>query len=80
MIHFRHACPDLIQVDVGHGGEDRAVVAQRLALVTSFPESSLAAVFAIRPSCDRFGEAAHEPAKAAQTLAQDDLPPLNRTS
>lgn len=67
---IRHACPDRVQVDVGHGGEDRAVVAQGLALVASFPESSLAAVFAIGPARDRFDEAAHEPGKAAQALAQ----------
>lgn len=68
---IRHACPDRIQVDVGHGGEDRAVVAQGLAFVAAFPESSLAAVFAIRPSRDRFDQTAHEPGNAAQTLAQD---------
>lgn len=58
---IRHACPDRIQVDVGHGGEDRAVVAEGLAFVAAFPESSLAAVFAIRPSCDRFDQTAHQP-------------------
>lgn len=68
---IRHACPDRIQVDVGHGGEDRTVVAQGLAFVAAFPESSLAPVFAIRPSRDRFDEATHEPGKAAKTLAQD---------
>lgn len=68
---IRHACPDRIQVDVGHGGEDRTVVAQSLAFVAAFPESSLATVFAIRSSRDRFDQTAHEPGKAAQTLAQD---------
>lgn len=50
---------------------DRAAIAQRLTLVAALPESPLAAVLAIRPSRDRFDQAAHEPGKTSQTLAQD---------
>lgn len=56
-----HPRTDRVQIDIGHGGENRAVVAECLALVAPLPESPFAAVLAIRPSCDRFDQAAHEP-------------------
>ena len=61
---------DRIQVDIGHGGEYGALVAQRLALVASLPESSLAAVFAIGATGDGLDEAAHQPGEIAEALAQ----------
>jgi hypothetical protein len=43
----------------------------REILICGCPFWHLAAVFAIRPSRDRFDQTAHEPGKAAQALAQD---------
>ena len=68
---IRHAGPDRVQLDVGHDSKDRAAIARGLTRVAAFPESPLAAVLAIRPSRDGFDQAAHEPRKATQTLAQD---------
>jgi hypothetical protein len=59
-----------IQIDIGHGSENGALVAQRLAFEAAFPESSLAAVFAVGTAGDGLDEAAHQPGEVAEALAQ----------
>jgi hypothetical protein len=49
---FRDARADRVQVDISHGGKQGPLIAKRLALVPAFPESPLAAIFAIGASGD----------------------------
>ncbi|HSX59124.1 MAG TPA: hypothetical protein VLF18_02885, partial [Tahibacter sp.] len=58
-----------IQVDVGHGCEQRALVAEKLTPIAPFPEPPFAAVFAIGTAGDRLGQATHEPRKVAEARA-----------
>jgi hypothetical protein len=61
-----------VQIDIGHAREHRDIIKQRLALVAALPESTRVAVLAIGTTCDRLGQAAHEPRQARQAC------PINR--
>jgi hypothetical protein len=63
-------CAYWIQVDVYHRSENRRIVEQCLATEATFPEAAGAIIFAIRASCDRFVEIAHEPTQVAEAFAQ----------
>ncbi len=68
---FAEAGADGVEVNVGHGCDQRPFVAEQLAFVAAFPEPPLAAVFAIGAACDRLSEAAHEPGQVAETSTDD---------
>ena len=57
---------DGVEIDVGHGGEHRLFVEQRLALETPFPEMARDLIFGVGLAGDAFVQHAHEPGQVAQ--------------
>ena len=55
---------DRVQINIGHGGENRPLVTEELASETAFPEASRTVVFTIGTSRNRLGQATHEPGQA----------------
>lgn len=62
---------DRVEVDIGHGRQYRALVAQCLAFVAAFPEATLAVVLAIRAAGDGLDQTAHQPGRTAQPLPDE---------
>jgi len=61
-----HRRADRIQVDVGHRGDHRSLVQQRLTLEPALPETTGHVVFGIGLASNRLVEAPHEPGQIEQ--------------
>lgn len=67
---FCQAGSNGIQVDIDHTSSDGGVIEQGLGLKARFPEAAFHIIFSVGGASDKFVDMLHEPAQAAEAIAQ----------